>query len=72
MQHSIGNRESNTSGLQLSVFFAFIFVVIGILLGALLELGERLRHGVKKRQTIPRMTVWLKERAALGSWRSEP
>ena len=48
----------------LAEFFAFIFVTIGVVLGAMLERIEAFRPLATKVQTVPRLVTRLKERIA--------
>jgi hypothetical protein len=58
------NNKSDGSVSKLAMFFALIFVAIGILLGAVLERLERLRPLVSRIQSVPRLVTRLKERLA--------
>ena len=71
MQLTTGNRTRDISGLQLSLLFAVIVAVMGILLGVALELMKRVRLNPKVTQTLSRMVTWLGERTVLGLWRPE-
>jgi ABC-type amino acid transport system permease subunit len=71
MQLTTGNRTRDISGLQLSLLFAVIVAVMGILLGVALELMKRVRLNPKVTQTLSRTITWLGERTVLGLWRPE-
>lgn len=58
------NNKSDGSVSKLAMFFALIFVAIGLLLGAVLERLERLRPLVSRIQSVPRLVTRLKERLA--------
>jgi hypothetical protein len=55
-------REGTVS--KLSMFFALIFVTIGVVLGAIRERIEAFRPLATKVQTAPRLITRLKERMA--------
>ena len=60
---TIKNRTEGTASKP-AMFFAFIFVAIGVLLGAVLERLETFRPLATKVQTVPRLFARLKERIA--------
>ena len=60
---SIKDRGEGTAS-QLAMFFAFIFVAVGVVAGSVLERLETFRPLAKKVQTVPRFVARLKERIA--------
>jgi len=57
------NRSEGTVS-KLVMFFAFIFIAIGVILGAVLERLGTFRPLATKVRTVPRLVTRLKERIA--------
>ena len=57
-------NKSEGSVSKLAMFFALIFVAIGILIGAVLERLDNLRKLATKVRTLPRLLAQLKEKMA--------
>ena len=64
MRFSKTQKWSEETISKLAEFFAFIFVTIGVVLGAVLERIETFRPIATKVQTLPRFVTRLKERIA--------
>ena len=64
MAFLIGTNKSEGSVSKLAMFFALIFVAIGILMGAALERLENFRPLATKVRTLPRLVARLKEKMA--------
>jgi O-antigen/teichoic acid export membrane protein len=64
MAFSMTKKWNEGTISKLAVFFAFIFVAIGVVLGAVLERIEAFRPLATKVQTMPRLVTRLKERIA--------
>ena len=64
MAFSTSKNWSEGTISKLAVFFAFLFVSIGVVLGAVLERIETFRPLATKVQTVPRLVTRLKERIA--------
>jgi hypothetical protein len=56
--------KSDGSLYRLAMFFALIFVAIGVLLGAVLERLETFRPLATKVRSLPRLVARLKEKMA--------
>jgi hypothetical protein len=59
-----GRNKSEGSVSKLAMFFALIFVAIGILMGAVLERLDNFRKLSTKVRTLPRLLAQLKEKMA--------
>ena len=59
-----GTNKSEGSVSKLAMFFALIFVAIGILIGAVLERLDNFRKLATKVRTLPRLLAQLKEKMA--------
>ncbi len=57
-------NKSEGSVSKLAMFFALLFVAIGVLLGAVLERLETFRPLATKVRTLPRLVARLKEKMA--------
>ncbi len=57
-------QKSDGSVSKLAMFFALIFVAIGVLLGTVLERFERLKPLATRVQSVPRLVTRLKEKTA--------
>jgi cell shape-determining protein MreC len=57
-------NKSEGSVSKLAMFFALIFVAIGILIGAVLERLDNFRKLATKVRTLPRLLAQLKEKMA--------
>jgi O-antigen/teichoic acid export membrane protein len=64
MAFSTTKKRNEGTISKLAVFFAFIFVAVGVVLGAVLERMEAFRPLATKVQTVPRLVTRLKERIA--------
>ena len=59
-----GTSKSDGSLYRLAMFFALIFVAIGVILGAVLERLERLKPLATRFRSVPRLVTRLKEKTA--------